>query len=268
MTRQINFTTLYFLLEAFDRLGARLYDDEWTGLEAWACPKDPPDDMLNRRKVFTDQMKALDARVASLQQDFNYAADREEQSRISAEKRPLEVERAKLDMALRSLPNLSDSYHADHAMFVRRERTEQTLWKAAGESKFQFQYGIGPLIDWRTWRTKPGFNVYLNLSMATTSDRMTGQRRMPVLVDRVAFDQWLGEITPMNAPPDSREAQEATFVAYLKSETLKNPNRLRKTDFQEIAKATYKIGTGRFRTLWDSHASKKQQRPGRPRKPD
>lgn len=263
MILQLDCSTTYLLFDAFNRLGDYLYGDEWTKLEAWARPCDPPDLLRRRDSQLVGKLRKIDAELAALSEEHRFARELGEQERLSQLMQPLRIERQRMQVEWDSIPVVTDTYIDDHAAFLRREHTERTLCEAAGESTFGLRYATGPNIDWPTWRGEAGFKLYLNLSMAVVPPKLSSLRRGPVFVDRVPFDKWLDTLLPLNAPPNSPYVRRAAFVNFFNAEVQKGERRYSRTAMQEIAQGEYEIGTREFGRIWSEHAPEHWKRAGR-----
>ena len=265
MSRQFDMQRLYILLEAFDRLGARIYGDQWTGMEPWATSPEASLALRQERQQASAEVKPVDAEIKTAQHAFDRAIDNDERNQASATLHKLREQKKPLSEKLDSIPDVSDAYIRDQAAFERRRETEAILRDGLKQGRIRLQFGPDMILDWRDWREAPRSRLYIALSMATVAERLSSLRRAPVFIDRTEFDAWLREIVPLN--PDAQQpTPEELCAAFLRAE-IRKPKSKRRDEYLDEAMAKFPGLTHRgFKRVWDETVPASWKESGRLKK--
>lgn len=266
MSRQLDFSRLYLLLEAFDLLGQHLYGSEWAGTEPWARPS-PLEEVRRQKERLRDQLRTLRTEVAALEEDSRDAIDRAEAERISEALDAKRKAQERAEEERRSLPDLTGAYAADQAAYERRQKTEESLLAALREGAIQLRFGTDQVVHWPSWREHPDFSISFELSLARAPRALSSRRRAPLFVERQQFTDWLQDLLPLTAPAYSTVTPEQRCVAFLKEEiargrTMTKP-RYRATAMQKIPGLSERA----FNRVWANTVPRTWSRSGRRKAP-
>lgn len=188
---QFDITQYYSLYEVFERTGKSMFPEDWTGREIWSRPKGDPSSVIKEREELSANLSIAIRRKAEIDaldlSDLAQAVQTEFQNEWGA----VYAEIDELKEKLAKLPNLSDTYIADHAHFTRRREVEDELWEAFTVKSMSVVLRNSNVADWRSWSKQPSFKVYYCLSMIKMPSQMEYQfRRSPAFVGKEEFSRW------------------------------------------------------------------------------
>ncbi|RKQ64141.1 hypothetical protein [Oceanibaculum indicum] len=262
MSRQFDMQRLYILLEAFDRLGAHIYGDQWTGTEPWATSPEASLALRQERQQAIAEVDTVEAEIEKAQRAFNRAIDNDERTQASATLHKLREHEKALSEKLRSIPDISDTYIRDQATFERRRKAEAILRDGLKQGRIRLQFGPNTIIDWRDWCEAPRSRLYIALSMATVAGRLSSLRRAPVFIDRTEFDAWVREIAPLN-PDAPQPTPKELCAAFLRAE-IRKPKNGKKSDYwDEARKQIPSLSRNAFDQVWAEIVPASWQKAGR-----
>lgn len=262
MSRQFNMQRLYILLEAFDRLGAHIYGDQWTGMEPWATSPDAALALRQEKLQAIAEVDAVEAEIEKAQRAFKRAIDNDERTQASAALHKLGEQQQRVLEKRDSIPDISDTFIRDQAAFERRREAEATLRDGLKQGRIRLQFGPNTVFDWRDWCEAPRSRLYIALSMATVAERLSSLRRAPVFIDRTEFDAWLREIVPLN-PDAPQPTPKELCAAFLRAE-IRKPKNGKKSDYwDEARKQIPGLSRNAFDQVWAEIVPASWQKAGR-----
>ncbi len=161
----------YPLLQAFDLTGRRVFGDAWTGFEAWTQWADDPAPSLNGKAALGRELAKFGRSMAALDASINYSVDAEQRKLAQAEFIDLSKKKRLAEDRFRHFPASYDGWIVQHDAFKRRCKVEALMMGAFGSSDLKVYYLGGTEMPWENWRHRPGFRVYINLSLVRVPRR-------------------------------------------------------------------------------------------------
>jgi len=267
-------TAHYSLLQAFDMAGRHIFFDDWTGTEAWARRSDDPATSRKERAAISRRLAEIEQQISVLHVPINHPENETQKSEAQAKYRELSDLRRTTEDRYRHFPVDYDNWVADHAAFVRRSRIEDVLMDALISGELDLVYGGGQVLPWEEWRHRPGFKVYINLSLVRMPDRYRNRRgivqsdsdstinpanpyrepgRYAAFVHADTFNDWLGQFVRNSDTPGSLEP-EAECRLMIKEMVQMNPNSVPiKADcWQECRRRIPTLSERAFNRQWDA----------------
>ena len=257
----------YYLLQAYDALGRRLFGREWTGQDLLQPRIDPPEILAERRAPLEQKLKAIDARDDEGAAAMQRLMSEEERDRLKEEKAALFAERAELQQDLGRLPALNDDYRRSYDAYARSEKAKAMLFGALNSGSVKAQAGLGMLIDWPYWSRARRFRCDLDLSLVILPHTFSSRRRDSVLIRKDHFDAWLKTVTPLSPELIAQLEPEALCRAWLRELGQKHPDRspFKKTAMRADAKRDFRVSANVFDRLWDDVVPVTWKRAGAPK---
>lgn len=255
----------YFLMHAFDRLGRRMFPDDWTGNEIHTSNLRSPDEIEKELEPYVKESKALEARFNELNGIIDKTFKDDLIKECEIEKVEIGIRRAELSSKFWDIGKPDDSYRKTYAAIPRKETVLNELLSALRTRKIQATMNGGVVIQFDYLENMPGFKLDVEHSLARMPKTEYGGRgnHASVLLIRNRFDEWLDVHHPPKAPPGTREEKIQLCKRWLREQKLLD-NRLRKKPFIELAKINFRISEYAAEQIWAELAGD-WKNPGRPK---
>jgi hypothetical protein len=265
-------TAHYSLLQAFDLIGRRIFGDDWTGSEAWTRRSDDPAVTMKERAAVGRELAEIEQQIAALGIQINYPENESQKAEAQAKYQELSDLRRTGEDRYRHFPVEYDTWIADHAAYARRSQVEDIIMGAFSSRELDLVFGAGQVLPWEDWRHRPGFKVYINLSLIRMPDRYISRHgivqsdrdstvspsnpyrepgRYVAFVKAETFNDWLGKFAPNPDSPGSL-APEAQCRSMIKEMVLMNHNSVPKKEdcWQECKRRIPKLSERAFNRQW------------------
>lgn len=261
----MNYEHYYFLMHAFDRLGRRMYPDDWTGNEIGCSDLKNPKEIEGERAPLEEQLAALDERYIELEAMIKKTVEAKIIEECKEEQKAVSIKRSKLHTALWETGTADESYRNRYAAIPRRDTVRNELLNALRSRMIEATVNGGTNIELDHLENQPGFSLDLEWSMARLPSRDFGGRRRhaSVLLNRKLFNEWLDQHHPEKAAPHSREENIQKCKRWFREQKSVN-NRLRKQPFIDQATTDYRISEYAAEQIWAELAGD-WKNPGRPK---
>lgn len=258
----------YFLEEAFDMLGRRLYGAEWNGNELIAPEVPNPETIEQKAAQLEQAIAGLNHEIETAQGKIARTTDAAKVEALTARIADLENRRSECHFEQSGLPLLNKSYIASFELFERHRATREQLigalatgvlkaWAMRGDN------GIG--IHARFWQGERGFAYYLDLSLVVLPRSEHGKRRGTAKILKTDFNAWLQSVTPMTEDANAALSVEQQAAAWFKQEVaakLHTPP-VRDTLLEEMRGKFPQLSSRAALRVWSQHAPETWKKAGR-----
>jgi len=259
----VNFDNFYLLLPAFDRLGRHIYGNQWQGDEARAPERKLPEEISADREPTEDKLLRIAERLSAITARIARTIDDAEIASLKEERAALYDSQGKLHGRLRELPEPRDSDLARYALYDRRRRTEAALRQGLEDGEISAHFGSELMLEWRAWSKLAGFKLIIPLSLAYVPKTCSNARRNFVAFERLAFDKWLGTVTPIIGA-EQTITREDQLIRFLREE-MKQGKRFSRTIYlQQAQDLIAGLSERTFNRIWADTVPADWTRKGRP----
>jgi hypothetical protein len=249
-----SFFDLYYVLrEAYDRLGHRLYGDQWTGEEINETRLEPPGVIEAIRAPIEARLVAIVEELKSEEEQLGKSPDAQVVARSKAKIEALFRERETLTRQLQHIYEPNDSYRERYAAHQRRANTEAILVDALGKEKVQAIYGSNTILPGFAWRGERGFRYSLECSIAIVPRHVNAIRRGPVFVKASSFADWLRTVAPEAPAGAAQRAIRECCTQFLLEKTKEtNGQQIKSRDeyFEEARTEIPGLSREEFLRVW------------------
>lgn len=241
----------YFLLQAFDLLGRKLYPDSWTGTEYESREVPSPEELQNVRTPIEREIKEQEAIWEEAEKELKAkllsVEDREDLVQRIDQARDRSNELIdQLQHIERPGASHESAYRSQQRMIVARDR----LYEAFRVNEIEPRFNGSSLIHWDAWLRNEGCQVFLSVSMMTTSPSMSGKRRGSVTVEKVPFDRWLAKVIPLEGSISPEVESALAYTNYLENEIAGGVKNLTRDQYLEVGKKNYGLGANEAKRIW------------------
>ncbi|WP_226552560.1 hypothetical protein [Celeribacter naphthalenivorans] len=266
---RFDLSAYYSLLEVFDRTGRLMFPQDWTGEEAWSRDTENPDEIKEQRKELFAKITSLQNAMAPLHalmaMDLSDSEFQETSDNLGALN--TRMKEAKIELA--QLPQVSDTWVADHASFSRRIAVEKELTGAFKNGELRIIVGTHLVVPWNNWCQCSDFRVSYALSMVRIPKDESALRRGPAFVQKSVYDVWTQNLPETEPLHDTTNAREV-LTAWLKLECEKHPKKpMKRDEYLLVAQKHFKpltISRALFRLVWSDVVPDDWKSAGAPRK--
>lgn len=255
----------YFLFQAYELLGERLFGPEWTGGEysLRALKVLAPEQLEARRQSIETKIADRNRQIASHRERIRRSVNAEEiASAQQNEKREIEA-RSRLDRSLFDLPRPDDSYRKDFAALQRHLTAENHLIQALRKSEIVARAGFGMLIPAEKWDSASGFKFHIELSLVIFPRDFANHRRGSVTFPRPEYEAWLGQQIPVVPDESNPVAPDVQCRNYLRGAVGVGKTMSRDEYRDEALRRFPGLSERRFRQLWSEVVPLDFKLPGR-----
>lgn len=256
----------YFLLEAYDRLGARIFGHTWTGNEIIERPTKSPDEVFEERQPLEVEIKKIDTKVARLQSKASAVISGDGLAKIDRQKKSLLAKRSDLSIRLSDLPTVNQDYKDRFAAYQRRLRTETCLFGALQKGETSAQVYGGFILRKELWQGTRGFKCYLELSLAVLPRELSGKRRGTIVFPKGQFENWLKGIRPKVIDDENPPSPYDLCVIYLREQAKGSKVKIKPRYLEEAQRQIPELSERDFLRAWAQEVPPSWKRRGRPPK--
>lgn len=242
----------YFLFQAYELLGEKLYGPEWTGGEYTlrALNVITPEQLEVRRQSIEAKIADQNRQIASHRERIRRSVNAKEIASAQRNvKREIEA-RSKLDRALFELSRSDNSYRNDFAASQRHFTTEGYLIQALRKGEIGARAGFGMLIPAEKWNSASGFKFHFDLSLVIFPRDFSNHRRGSVTIPRLEYDAWLGQQIPLVPDENNPVAPDVLCREYLRGVVVMGKTMSRDEYRDEALRRIPGLSERRFKQLW------------------
>ena len=257
----------YFLLQAFDLLGRKLYPDSWAGNEYESRDVPSPEELLELRTPIEQEIAKQERLWDEARTEIKIKLlSPEDQTRCEQRIDEARNRCIELQEQLLHIEKPTKSHERAYKGFRRLVFVRDKLYKSFQNNEIQPLFDGTTHIDWDSWLRNNGCKVFLAISVMTTNRMMSGKRRGSVTVEKVPFDKWLRRIEPLEGyvSPD-REAQIEfdNVIIQMAQSGVKTHTR---DECIEIGVRQHGLSANLAKKIWQKETPPEWRRKGRPRK--
>ncbi|MBF0168090.1 MAG: hypothetical protein HQL45_10710 [Alphaproteobacteria bacterium] len=256
----------YFLIEAFQLLGKRLFGPEWQGDEWKAEKLDAPDVVVAKRTPLEAELSESDRQIAQIEDAISKNVKADKIENLKQEKRGLLARQQDIHKALRNLYVPDKCYQSRYAAFVRRHETEARLSEALRTDSIPSRILGGIILNGSHWQSRAGYRHMIDLSLIVLPRLVYSKRRGTVLVPMAECGAWLETLMPIVVDPEAPPSPEFQCVEFLRQIFAKGEPYPYSTKLQYLEAATRKfpgLSKRAFDRVWGNHAPDSQKKRGR-----
>ncbi|MDK9721940.1 MAG: hypothetical protein OEL53_12240 [Rhodospirillales bacterium] len=206
----------YFLIEAFQLLGKRLFGPEWQEDELNAPRLEAPHIVAAQRAPLEAEIAELDNLVSGIDQSISRNIDMKAIEAFQEERANHFARRQEIIASLRNVYVTDLSYQSRHAAYVRRTETETRLFDALRSDNILSNILGGIVLNGSHWQNRPGYRHIIDLSLIVLPKLVYSKRRGTVLLPMAAFDAWLDTVMPIVINPASPPSPDLLCAQFLR----------------------------------------------------
>ncbi len=283
--QKLDLSAHYSLTQAFDLTGRRFFGDDWSGMEPWTRRADDPQASQNERAALSEEIVRLELSKSELSARINYAVDAADKEDGQAKYIAASDQLRKLEDRFRHFPASYDHWITTFDGYQRRSKVETLLLEAFGAGELQIYYAGNRVVCWEDWRHRPGFKLYMNLSMIrvprsersrsgivqcdqdsliTPEDPYWEPTRYAAFVRADEFKQWSGKFQYAPDPSETFTPEEQCRALLKQWVTAHVGNPLKKQDcWRDVKKRLPNLSEAAFKRVWALETPGSWRIPGR-----
>jgi len=254
----------YDLLQAFIKLGQRMYPDKWTVNhdELNALPAEILDNWIAERKAAEKRIAELEGELAPIELTIKSKTNSELVQRAVSEKNTILSELHGPRITISTGRNFEEM-EGLRALYFRKIAVEARLIEGIRKQEIKIWCAFATPGDSGPWEKRAGYHYDIELSTVWWRKGVHSKRRQFVRVFKDEFDAWLDEnfpTTPRELRVDERIEQ---FIKEITSSSAKD--RLKKPYFKRDLVTRFGISDRAAGRFWD-HLPAEMKVRGAPRK--
>lgn len=242
----------YFLSEAFEFIGHRLYGDSWTGHEIYQRSVPSPEQLSQAHVISREAYEGVDKEISAIRERISRTIKEPEIRDLEEQLRSKTALREAAIRDLNSHPEPTDVNVSVYDNYQRKLKAEATLNDAIRNGRITVHNSHNHPIDNVFWKGHPHFCYDLELSVVRVPRSYSARRFHAARIAIPEFDAWLDTVSPVTRSAERLLSAREQCERFLRKMIEAGPQQKSKADYlYEAQTANPDLSKRAFDSVWN-----------------